>query len=99
MRRPLKSKPLVVVAPVMISQLNCAAICGVDPRRFLELLLRLDIRVAKIGKLRLVDAEEFRVCLYERMTPSTSPSAPVDLERQPETADEVLAVLGLRVTR
>jgi hypothetical protein len=94
-KRALKKRSPVVVAPLLVSQLNCEPLCGIDARRFLELLPRLDISVAMVGKLRLVDAEEFRACLAAQ----SAPSVPADLARQPESVDEALALIGRRLTR
>lgn len=93
--RPTSARPPVVVSPLLISQLNCEPLCGIDARRFLELLPRLNVTVAKIGKLRLVDADSLRSSILAQTSCAPSRDA-VDLARQPETVDEVLAMLGLR---
>lgn len=86
--RPIRRRPPVVVAPLLVSQLNCEAVGGIDARRFLEVLPRLGVPIAKVGKLRLVDAERFRDSILARAyEPSTDP-AHADLARQPETIED-----------
>lgn len=96
MPRPKSTRPPSVVAPLLISQLNCESICGIDARRFLELLPRLSVTVAKIGKLRLVDAERFRA---QVLAAADDPALALrdDSHLQPESVEEVLAAIGRRL--
>lgn len=88
-----RASPPLPIKPLLISQLNCLPSCGINPRRFLELLPTLRVPVTRVGKLRLVDAEIFRERIRQLAEDEGHPEL---LERQPETADEVLALLGLR---
>lgn len=80
--------------PLMVSQRNCESALGLPSRIHLENCRRSDFtpRVLKIGKLRLVDASEYRAWLsaVDRRTS-------VDLvEDVDDGASRVLAELGLR---
>jgi hypothetical protein len=45
------------VAPVVVTQENCLAALGLEPRRFLALIHERQIQHTKLGKLRLVRVE------------------------------------------
>jgi hypothetical protein len=88
------------VSPATVSQLTSLAILGVDERRFLELLVPRCKRVAHVGRLRLVPLDEAMRALATLANDATPPMPggnddPGD-ERQPETVDDFLAVMGLR---
>lgn len=79
--------------PLLVSQLNVTHVLGLSPRAHLENCRRADFApcVLKVGKLRLVDASEYRSWLasVDRHIPTSS--------CYPATgADAVLAELGLR---
>ncbi len=80
--------------PLMISQLNAEPVFGISSRMHLEYCRRKDFtpRVVRAGKLRLVDASEYRAWL--RATSQVDPArAPVDPD---DGAGVVLAELGMR---
>jgi hypothetical protein len=97
MARNLKPRAPVVVSAASVSQLTCLALLGVDPRRFLDVLIPRCSNVAKLGRLRLVPLEDaveglrtLAVDDSESADEAVEPS-----EGQPESADEVLAALGM----
>lgn len=95
MKRTPRSPQLV--APVLVTQLNCEAVIGVNERRYLESVLPLcEGHVIEIGKLRAVPVDVLLEKLSARVAlvaerPSVERTAP-----QPTSADDVLADLGLR---
>lgn len=94
LRVPVPRDSFVVQAPLpeLISQRN-ASIVGFGAREFLDRIRRPDcpVRVIKVGKLRLVNREEFVAWLYalhaERDTSREQPQ---------DEADAVLSEIGLR---
>lgn len=58
--------------PLTITQDNCLAACGIEPRRFLALIHERSIPHVKLGKLRLVRADVLLAAL----------------EREPEQAEQ-----------
>ncbi len=97
MARTLRERPLSIV-PLLVTQLNCEAVIGVNGRRYLESIVpRFAGHVIAIGKLRAIPAD----VLLERLRGLPSPSAEEPIEtadddKQPETADGVLRAIGLR---
>jgi hypothetical protein len=57
----------------MITQDNCLAACGLEPRRFLALIHERQIPYAKLGRLRVVKAADLLAALnVERDQPVTA---------------------------
>ena len=97
----MRRREPVVVRAAFVSQENCRELLGIDARRFLELLLPLCTgHVTPLGKLRLVPlgVAEDRLQAHARDGDPTGDDDQRELEPQPETADEVLAMLGRRRT-
>ena len=88
----------VVTAAQFVSQLSCAALLGVDPRRFLDVVVPLcRPDVVHVGKLRLIEVAR-AVDVLRGMVAGDGAEGPTtdeDEPGQPETAEEVLAALGL----
>lgn len=78
----------------LISQRNCEATLGLSRRTHLELCRRPDFtpKVNRVGKLRLVDAHEYRTWLLSRDTQHGEQHDEVEMDG----ASQVLAELGLR---
>jgi hypothetical protein len=92
-RRPREP---VHVAAAMVSQLTCTALLGIDPRRYLDALIPLcKGDVTPLGRLRIVPLDIAVAALRRLAVTDAGEEAPARVERQPETADEVLAALGL----
>lgn len=60
------------VAPLVITQDNCQAAIGLEPRRFLALIHERQIQHTKLGKLRLVRADVLLAALDAVSTTSAS---------------------------
>lgn len=97
--RTLKPRTPIAVQAAFVSQENCAALLGVNPRRFLEHVVPLcGGHVVKLGKLRLVPLDVAIAKL--RALASSDDVEGIDLTRdddddpQPQTADDVLRALG-----
>lgn len=85
------------IVPRLISQLTCEAAVGINARRFLELLPKLGIHVAEIGKLRLVQIDAFESALMKLGDSSAIDDDEENVDdEQPTDASAVLAKLGLR---
>ncbi len=99
--RKLLPRAPVAVVPVTISQLNCASIAGVDPRRFLELLgCHPELPRVRVGKLAIVDVEDWRTwvrCRAQHDAEGDAPAADADDGDVPTTAAGVLAKLGFEL--
>lgn len=78
---------------LMISQRNCEAVLGIPPRTHLENCRRPDFtpKVTRLGKLRLVDAVEYRLWLRGRC----DAVAASRIEKSEDGAAQVLAEIGL----
>lgn len=96
MPRQLRPRPDVVAAPTHVSQITCTALLGIDPRRYLDLLLaHPEVPRAAIGKLRVVALDDLRALLARLAT--SDDSAPAEVrDDAPATADAVLAAIGMR---
>jgi hypothetical protein len=96
--RKTRPRPPIVTAPLSITQLNCLPLTGIDPRRFLEFTATHRVPRTRIGKLVCVDAEDFRRAIHQHGVVDAHDDRPafVREERQPETVDEVLALIGRR---
>jgi len=97
-KRELKVRAPVVVRPSHVSQLNCEATIGIDPRRFLEVLLPHCAHVATVGKLRVVLVEDADEALRELSKSSAEPAAVEEAvdDDGPQDADDFLRRLGRR---
>ena len=97
-------KPTVPVQPSTVSQLTSIAVLGVDPRRYLELVVPKCTQVSHVGRLRVVPIEDAIRALLLVAADATNDASPVaedspDVEVQPETADGFLAAIGRRRRR
>jgi len=100
MKRSVKPRAPVAIAPAMVSQLNCEPLLAVDPRRYLDLVLPLcKGHVIPVGKLRLVPLDVAVDALRGLTVYGDDEAPPADDPRQPETAEAVLAALGLEMAR
>jgi hypothetical protein len=103
--RNVKQQPDVAATAMVVSQLNCQPLLGIDDRRYLEQLLPLcKGHVAPLGRLRLVPVA-VAMAAIAKLAASTSASNEerdeITIEEQdddnaPRTADEALARLGVR---
>jgi hypothetical protein len=92
MKRATKPRPPVALRASFVSQENCFAVLGVDPRRYLERVVPLCRgHVIALGKLRLtpIDVAEEKLCEM-----AATPSADDDDECQPRSVNEVLRAVG-----
>ena len=101
MKRPLLPRPGQTITPVLVTQLNCDAVIGVDPRRYLEKVVPLcPGHVAEIGKLRAVPVavvlEAMRTLAGTRATEAGATPIALGDDDELDTADKVLARLGMR---
>ncbi|HSY22819.1 MAG TPA: hypothetical protein VK841_11925 [Polyangiaceae bacterium] len=96
MKRTPRPRAVVSVTAAMVSQLTCLQLLGVDPRRYLdEVVPRCKGDVTSLGQLRIVPLDIAVAALRRLALTDQGEEAPARVERQPETADEVLAALGL----
>ena len=100
-RRNLKPRDPVIVAPVLVSQLTCLSLLGIDPGRYLALVARLGLPHRRVGKLVLVDARDAR-----RLVSSTAVAAndgtsaeSEGSDEQIESADDIARAFGLARAR
>ena len=95
MKRKLapKATDALNVTPATVSDRTCAAILGLEPRVFRDLLVREGIQHAKIGR-RVVARLEHVLAEIDRLATQATDatSAPVDDEQ--DEADNILAMLG-----
>jgi hypothetical protein len=77
--------------------LNCEATLGIDPRRFLEVLVPHCANVATVGKLRVVSIEDADEALRSLAKSSAESAATEDADADEDlTTDQFLAKLGRR---
>lgn len=83
----------VVPASLMVSQRNSEAVLGIPSRIHLENCRRVDFipRVIRLGKLRLVDVEEYRAWLRAQATAVQQTGVEIDADG----AAQVLREVGL----
>ncbi len=74
-------------APLAVTQDNCLAALGIEPRRFLALIHEREIPHVKLGKLRLVRAD----VLFAALETAPAKEAERAPEAQPETTSSRLA--------
>jgi hypothetical protein len=99
-KRALKPRPPIAVAAVVVSQLNCLQVLGIDPRRYLEFVAAQRIRRSRVGKLVCVEAEVFVSALRAIAIEDDVEAARVDSEEdEGMSVDEVLASVGRRRVR
>jgi hypothetical protein len=99
MPRPIRPRAPIVAAAQFVSQLTCLVLLGVDPRRFLDLVVpvcRPD--VVRVGRLRLVPLE-VAVQAIRSMTTEDEGAEPDDHDDdgQPETVAGVLGAIGMEL--
>jgi hypothetical protein len=99
-KRELRPRAPVVVRPTHVSQLTCEAVLGIDPRRYLEVLVPHCAHVATVGKLRIISLEDAEEALRALSKSSAEPAATDNAveDEGPATADEFLSRLGRRRT-
>lgn len=99
--RQLRPLPPIAIAVILVTQLNCLQIAGIDPRRFLALVREhKDLPRTRIGKLVAVDVNYLRA-LLEKLAITGEQDELRKLaddhdEDAPTTAEGVLRVLGRR---
>jgi hypothetical protein len=104
-KRPTKPRPPVALRASFVSQENCFAVLGVDPRRYLERVVPIcQGHVIALGKLRLTPIDVAEEKLREMAAaPSVDASAPDSDEHQddddedegqPRSVNEVLRAVG-----
>lgn len=96
-KRALRPRPPVPVAAAMVSQLTALALLGVDPRRYLDLVIpKCSGHVTALGKLRLVPLDIAVAKLSELAAGDGAPISDEanEVDDQPTTAAGVLAALG-----
>jgi len=104
-RRHLKPRAPLTVAAAMVSQLTCLVLLGIDPRRYLELLLPLCAgQVTALGKLRLVPLDVAVAKLGELATDcdlniGIAPENDHGDDDQPTSVNDVLARVGHELAR
>lgn len=81
----------LVVAPVAITDLTCAAVVGLEARHFRDLVYSLAIRHVSNGRRLVVLTTDFAAALEQA---SSKPGAAT--EAQGATLDDVLARVGRR---
>jgi len=104
MKRATKPRPPVALRASFVSQENCFAVLGVDPRRYLERVVPLCRgHVIALGKLRLTPIDVAEEKLRDMAaTPSADVSVPDgdedqdddEDEGQPRSVNEVLRAVG-----
>jgi len=101
MARALRPRPPVALSAAMVSQLTSLPLLGIDPRRYLDLVVPLAREhVIAIGKLRPLPLDVAVEALRGLAAGDEQPAEPAaDEPRQPETGDDVLRALGLERAR
>lgn len=105
--RPLRARPAVGVAPVLVSDedASCYPVAGLTARRFRELVRTLDVPHVRLGRRILVRAfdldEAMRRAVSAESLETTANDGPGDLGGEagaaaPVGVDEVLAAIGRR---
>ncbi len=84
----------VAVAPVAISQHTAAAHGFKNARAFLEFVGTHKVPHVRNGKTVLVAADDLRAALRDLRVTCAAPALVPDV--QPETADDVLRLVGMR---
>lgn len=96
MTRTLKPHAPVAVAVATLSQLTSLALLGIDPRRFLDIIIPRCPHVAHVGRLRIVPLDDaIEVLRGLSGDNDDGDEVEADGERQPQTADAVLGALGM----
>ena len=95
--RPLhpRQTDALIVTPVTVTDRTCAAVLGLEPRVYRELVVRERIPHARLGR-RIVARIEDVLVAVDRLAGADAVDAPEadDVDDQPETVDAVLAALG-----
>lgn len=94
MKRALKPRATVAAYAAFVSQLTSLLLLGVDPRRYLDLVVPLCRgHVTELGKLRLIPLDVAVEAL--RSLANAEPAAPVaDTDDEAPTRDAILARIG-----
>lgn len=95
-------KRRVAASPVLIGPANAEAITGLSWRHVREVAAKTPgIRVMRsgvAGRIAAVVAEDFLTVLAKPAEASAASPAPVAVEdNEPQTADEVLAIIGRKI--
>ena len=90
----------IVVAPATVTDRTCAAVLGLEPRAYRAWLAAAGIPHARIGR-RVVARVDDVLAAVTRLASTTTTNVVEhddddEADDQPETADDVLARLGLR---
>lgn len=95
MRRPLRPRPTdrIAVAPVAVSDRTCAALLGIEPRVFRELLAREGVPIVRVGRRVLARVEDVEAVLA-RLAGQPSDVEADAAPAKPGGADGVLRLVG-----
>jgi hypothetical protein len=104
MTRPLRrrSTDSLAIAPATVSDRTAPLVLGLEPRVYRDLVARLRIRHARLGRRVIARVEDVlaaldRIAEAHDAMPEASPE-PVGDEPEPETVDQVLRRQGRRRT-
>ena len=94
--RPRQTASLSV-APVTVTDLSSPAVLGLEGRTFRELLVKKKIPHTRLGQ-RIIARVDDVLAVLDRLARESAeveePSEKPESDRQPETVDAVLAMLG-----
>lgn len=100
MKRPVTPRPPVALRAAFVSQENCFAVLGVDPRRYLDRVVPLCRgHVVALGKLRLTPLDVAEEKLREVAAAQSSEAAGAECGEdkdpdQPASINDVLRAVG-----
>jgi hypothetical protein len=80
------------IVPATVSDLSCAAVLGLEPRQYKELVIREGVRHARIGH-RVVVRLDVILAVLDRLAEGGDAVAEVPAKRAP-TGNRVLALIG-----
>ncbi len=96
-RRPIRARATEALAamPALVSDLTAPLLVGIEPRHFREFLSRERVPHARVGH-RVIARMEHVVAAIDRLAALTAAPRADDGGERAETADEILAELGMR---
>lgn len=96
--RKLRERPQLAIMPAAFTDETSEAVVGIRARPLRELVARLGIPHRRIGKRLFLETAVFLAHLRaDAAIEGEAPPAPTIANAQPESANEVLEALGLRV--
>ncbi len=97
---PEKAVRVIAAPPVTLTQRNVEAVTGLSPRVYLEVIRApmFPLRVAKLGKLRIVNRVAFVEWLEKQNAPTDSVVGD-DIDEQSNTVGSILDKVGLERSR